>query len=250
MQRDWRILVSAALMAVWSVKAGAAVPERSSAMAVGFTMVDPDTRHALVTGEQSVMVAGDGTVRRRATYAATPAGDAPPVAAAAAEEVTVDAGSGALRAYHFEDPATGELVDIQVGGREAQVRYRADADSRLRSDAIPWGASCIPGMVLPDLMVRQWHRLAAGEPVAFELFVPFRLGTMGFSATARHLSGATWTVAVAPRNWLLRPVVPRIEFDFMVRSQGKPTVTAYRGPAAVAIGGEKHRPVVIDFAAR
>ena len=152
-----------------------------------------------------------------------------------------------LVSYVFEDLGSGERIDLKVDGNKASVQYRPSKDAEVKSKDLSWGENALTGSLLPGFIAKQWATLDAGRTVDFELFVPFRMETIGFRLlrTATNSEDKTVTITAEASNWLIRQFAPAISFVFS--SGVPPRLLKYQGPAPVQIDGEQIKAVEIDF---
>jgi len=225
------------------VSGGASLKETSVA---SFEFLDPGTLTPLVRGEERTL-AGGSTVVKKTSYR-TATGLTP----LQTEECRYNGRTLVVATYHYEDAGSGEMVDLKVASAKAQVTYRASHEDHARRATIDWTPTSHTGKELPDLILHNWERIGRGDNVYFELYVPFRLETIGFRAIRAEASirepQATKpvTIRIEPRNWFIRQVAPSIAFTFDAAIM-PPHLVRYDGPSPVDIHGERNRKVVIRF---
>jgi hypothetical protein len=168
-------------------------------------------------------------------------------AVAGSETVRLRGAAQQLAAYEFEDLGSGERVELKVDGDKATAQYRPAKDAEVKSKELPWGPNAVTGNLLPALITKQWATLDAGKTIDCDLFVPFRLETIGFRVqrTAKSDSDKTVTITADASNWLIRQFAPAIHFVYSTETP--PRLLRYQGPAPVKIDGETVNSVVIDF---
>jgi hypothetical protein len=203
-----------------------------------FEFFDPSTHKPLVRGEEHVTRDGGDLVKH--TVYKTLDGEAAQV-----EDARYNADSLKLATYHFEDHLSGETADVKVKDGHAHVQYRDDAKSEMKQDDIDWGPDAISGKALPEMILRNWDKLAGGAAIPFELYVPFRLECMAFQAVRKPLPDGQVAIVVEPRNWMIRQLAPQITFVFSAATP--PKLALYRGPSMVDIAGESNKKVEIVF---
>ena len=148
--------------------------------------------------------------------------------------------------YQCENFLTGEFSEVQVIGRKAKVIYRPDASEEQSTKEIDWSETTFAGNALPVFIVKHWDQIKSGASIDFSLYVPFRLEAIGFKLTPQFGSAPhTIQVQAEARNWLIRQFAPTITFTFV--DGPEPIMTAYEGPAQLAINGDKLARVKIDF---
>lgn len=207
--------------------------------AAPFSFVDPDSKQALVHGDDSVVQEG-ATIVRTTLYRDRSQ------ALIARESCRYKAATLALEHYTFEDLQLGERSEVSVAGTRAAVSYRDRHDAALKSDEIEWDAQSFSPKLLADLIALRWQDLTRKGSVDFDMFVPFMLRTMGFRLRlVRDADAKTRVVTVEPSLFLLRPFVPSIAFTFA--DEAAPRLLAYRGPASVPIAGERHKQIEVMF---
>ena len=168
-------------------------------------------------------------------------------AVAGSETVRLRGAAQRLAAYEFEDFGSGERVELKVDGDKATAHYRPAKDAEVKRKELPWGPNALTGNLLPALITKQWAALDAGKAIECDLFVPFRLETIGFRVqrTASNDSDKTVTITADASNWLIRQFAPAIRFVYSTETP--PRLLRYQGPAPVKIDGEPVSKVVIDF---
>ena len=203
-----------------------------------FEFQDPATHATLLHGEETVHRDGPDIVKHTVyLWKNDPAQQ---------EETRYDAESLRLATYRFEDKLSGEMASVTVKDGKAEVEYREDKDSKTDTDDIEWGSLALCGKALPDLILKGWSKLQAGSALDFDLYVPFRMETIGFHAVRKEASAGATRILVEPRNWMIRQFAPAIEFEFATTG-AVPRLTSYLGPSMVRIGGESNRKVEILF---
>jgi len=213
-----------------------------TALVVPFSFYAPgDRTKVLVKGEERIEVQGS-SVEKKTNYTDSEG------KLAATEECRYDAATLALEHYHFEDLKTGELADIRVKNGKAKTQYRSPGDKKIDESEIDWTNSDVSGKALPEIILKNWASIAKGGQVDVDLYVPFRMSTIGFRAV-RHgeaLVKDTVTVRLEPTNWVIRQFAPTIYFSF-VEGEPLPKLVHYKGPSMVDIDGKKNMTVEIDF---
>lgn len=212
-----------------------------AATAADFAFLDPKTQAPLVSGVDEVQREGVVTVRKT-TYR-----DAQN-AVIGVETTRYNLETLALESYEFQDLQVGEHVAVKVvaGGRAA-VSYVGERGGAARTDEIDWDEHSFTPKLLAELIQARWRDVVGGKDVKFDMYVPFLLKTLGFRLKPGKADrDGRRTVRVEPTNFMLKAFVPAIDFTF-VEAAGVPRLVTYAGPAAVAIGGEKHKAVEIRF---
>ena len=211
-------------------------------MTAPFSFVDPATRTPLVLGEDELRREG-GIAVRTTTYRD------PAHAVIGRETCRYDATTLALEAFTFEDLQLGERSEVTVRDGRAAVSYRDGAGAGARTAEIAWSTGACSPRLLGDLIVSRWDELRKTGELSFEMYVPFLLQTVGFRLrmTAGTEDGS-WRVRAEPKGFVLRRFVPRIEVSFADADDGGgPRLVGYKGPAAVAIGGVRFKPIEVVF---
>jgi len=165
------------------------------------------------------------------------------------EECVYDPKTLAISYYRFEDKKSGELSEVIVEGERARTKHRADATSSTSTDEIAWGPQSFAGKIMPELLRRNWAALMAGDEVRFDLYLPFRMSTIGFRLV-RHdetLAGGAVSFRAEPSNWIIRQFAPTVYFTYDAPGVEAAKLVHFRGPASVAIDGKKHRTVEARF---
>ena len=148
--------------------------------------------------------------------------------------------------YYCEDHSIGEVAEVSIKDGKANVSYRPNTTAPVKYAELPWTPNTFVGSALPIVMAKHWAELREGKTVDFDLYVPFRLESVGFRLTRQADTPPNRIKIIAEaRNWLIRQFAPSISFTFI--DQNPPTMASFSGPAPVSLGGERHRPVTIDF---
>lgn len=163
------------------------------------------------------------------------------------EDFRYDSASLRMASYRFDDRETGEMAAVDVYDGKAKTQYRALREDTVQESTMPWDETTLSGKAIPMVLLQSFARLQAGKSVEFDLYVPFKMTTFGFRAVRDSgPEAAPVKIRVEASNWLIRQFAPTIYFTFDT-SASPPKLVRYEGPAAVAIDGEKHRAVEIQF---
>lgn len=223
---------------------GTFLGDAAMAVTVAFDVLDVKTGKLLLTGVEDITEVND-RIERHARYL-NRNGET-----VQTETFAYGSEDHRLRQYDYRDPQTGEAVDVTADGEDhVKVSFLASTGGDTKTGRIRVSADAIHGKAIPEVLLRHWDSLVAGNVVSMELIVPSRLETIRFrgrydadaSARAHHP-----IFVVDAENWFLRLVAPKFTFAF--DDAEKRQVTEYVGPSPVEINGSRFPTVRLRFAA-
>jgi hypothetical protein len=151
--------------------------------------------------------------------------------------------------YQFKNSVTGEATDSWTEGETMRVKYRPALDKALQTGSIEWTKDSYHGKVFNNMILRNWSSLRAGNPIKFQLILPFRFESLGFQIaykkTAQIAGDERVIFALEPTSFFIRAIAPRMEFHYI--ESDRPRIRQFTGPSSMPLKGEKDRLVDIIF---
>jgi len=161
----------------------------------------------------------------------------------------------ALLAYDLDNLESGEEIRLTSDTRKMSIVHKRKAGARERKEKAKWGRNFAFGRTLAEDILRRWEELDRNESPTLNLYVPRRNDSFKFrmsretprGASGRDEIGAEILVSLKPVNWVVRKLVPKLEFWFRVSPEGTPVLERYIGTSPVESGDFEEKKVRVFF---
>lgn len=118
--------------------------------------------------------------------------------------------------YLFENTASGEFVSVEAKDNKVLIRNREPGQKKENALEAEWKRGSAFGKLLDRWIQKNGARLAKGEFVPVELYIPSKADAYAFRL--RHdkeaSKGSDDIYVMEARNWFIRLFIPRVEFHF------------------------------------
>jgi hypothetical protein len=175
------------------------------------TIKDPDGVKVWGSADEETRVAPDGKHTRETIYK-NARGET-----VQRDVTTFDPSTLEVASYLFENSASSELVSVEAKDNKVSIRTREPGQNQVKSIDTEWKRGAAFGKLLDRWIQKNEARLAKGEYVPVELYIPSKADAYGFRL--RHdkeaSRGSSEDIYVMEaRNWFIRLFIPRVEFRF------------------------------------
>ncbi|MBI2603072.1 MAG: hypothetical protein HYW48_08445 [Deltaproteobacteria bacterium] len=202
-----------------------------------FIIYEPETRKVLAHGTEVLEENGQDLVKKTTYYIGDLVGQE--------EYVRFKRETYTLVDYEFKDQMFGEYAKVVVKGQLAKISYKGIHDKNMRNKDLAWTPQMVSGKYIPEMIVSAWDKLMGGEYLYFDLYVPYRMDTVGFRVRKENSSDGVITFLMEASSFFIRPFAPKLRFTF--ESTAMRRLLRYQGPSIVAIDGKKDLEVVVEF---
>jgi hypothetical protein len=130
-----------------------------------------------------------------------------------------------------------------------KIKYRPDSTQTDKDGTLNWDKNAYHGKVFNNLILRNWASLLKGQPIKFDLVLPYRFESLGFQiayGNSTKVAGEDREVfTLKPTSLIIRAMAPHMEFHYTKGE--KPGIRQFTGPCTIPIKSKKDRMVDIIF---
>jgi hypothetical protein len=121
--------------------------------------------------------------------------------------------------YDFTDLRGGTKNGAKVENDRVRMYAQRDANSGLRTKAIPKASNQIVGQGFHHFIMNHLETIAAGEILAVKMILPAQLDDFNFRIRKKGIEGDVISIRLEIDNWFLRLFAPHVDTDYDVRSK-------------------------------